>query len=88
MRRAISIETDLLRIQGEIRATAEMTLRRYAILGDELGNRLHEEEQADAQDDRCEDLDRAVTTPRALTYCFLRLGNLDNGAFGHLDLMP
>jgi len=31
MRRAISIETDLLRIQGEIRATAEMTLHRYAI---------------------------------------------------------
>jgi hypothetical protein len=78
MRRAISIETDLLRIQGEI-----LRDRR-----NDFGPAGHlpergQEERVGAQTNRCERLDDphdgAAVTPRALTYCFLRLGNLDNG---------
>jgi hypothetical protein len=82
MRRATSIETDLLRIQGEILRDRRNDCGPVGHLsGNEAESWLDEEVQADAQDERCEDLDRAAMTPRALTYCFLRLGNLDNGAF-------
>jgi hypothetical protein len=88
MRRAISIETDLLRIQGEILRDRRNDFAPVDDLpGDGLG-KLDEDEQADAEREGCGRLDvrqeLAALTPRALTYCFLRLGNLDNGAFERL----
>jgi hypothetical protein len=97
MRRAISIETDLLRIQAEILRDRRNDfgpadhdpgdgLDRVA--GGQLGNTSDEGEHADAQRDRCEHPDdqheSTPMTTRALTYCFLRLGNLDSGAFERL----
>jgi hypothetical protein len=90
MRRAISIETDLLRIQSEI------VHERRAAFGD-LPIELEDDpssksrfqscvagpEQASESDGDCE-LSSFGTPPlsiRELTYCFLRLGNIDNGAF-------
>jgi hypothetical protein len=75
------------RIQGEILRDRRND---FAPLGhppgDQLGIGREEEDQAAAQDGRCEDFDdrRAAMPPRALTYCFRRLGNLDNGAFERL----
>jgi hypothetical protein len=77
MRRAISIETDLLTIQAEILRDRRNEL---AAVGDNPLPRVEcgfdGSEDADAGDVR--------SLPRALTYCFLRLGNLDNGAFERL----
>jgi hypothetical protein len=97
MRRAISIETDLLRIQAEILRDRRNDFRPVKpppgdgldrLVGKRLGNGADEMEQGDAQHDRRTRLDDsqeiAAMTPRALTYCFLRLGNLDNGAFERL----
>jgi hypothetical protein len=89
MRRAISIETDLLRIQGEILRDRRDDFAPVDDLPDDGSrNGLDAEEQAAGQHSRYEHLeDRqelAAMTPRALTHCFLRLGNLDNGAFERL----
>jgi hypothetical protein len=97
MRRAISIETDLLTIQAEILRDRRNVLRAVdhspqgeldRVEGKQLRNTFDENEKADARHDRCDHLDdrhdSAATTPRALTYCFLRLGNIDNGAFERL----
>jgi hypothetical protein len=97
MRRAISIETDLLRIQAEIlrdrrndfgQAGYPPTDGIDRVAREQLGITFDEEQRVDARHDRCEHLDdwheSATMTPRALTYCFLRLGNLDNGAFERL----
>jgi hypothetical protein len=97
MRRAISIETDLLRIQAEILrerrndfgpADHDLGDGLDRVAGGQLGNTFDEGEHADAPHDRCEHLDdQPESTPmtsRALTYSFLRLGNLDNGAFERL----
>jgi hypothetical protein len=97
MRRAISIETDLLRIQGEILGDRRNDFRSvdhlpgaglYRVPGKRPENGFNEEGPADVRHDRCSHLDdrheSAAITPRALTYCFLRLGNLDNGAFERL----
>jgi hypothetical protein len=93
MRRAISIETDLLRIQSEI------VRERRAAFGD-LTVELEEDpgsktrfqscvvgpQQENESESDCE-LSSFGTPPlsiRELTYSFLRLGNLDNGAFERL----
>jgi hypothetical protein len=85
LRRIISIETDLLRIQSEI------VRQRRAALGDrpsELGRdpssmvfvRKREEES----NGECEVVSALPMSIRDLTCCFMRLGNLDNGAFERL----
>jgi hypothetical protein len=97
MRRVISIETDLLKIQAEILRDRRNDFGPAnhppkdgldRIAGKLPGNSFDEGEQADAQHGWCQHLDdrheSAPIAPRALTYCFLRLGNLDNGAFERL----
>jgi hypothetical protein len=79
LRRIISIETDLFRIQAEI-----LRDRR-----NEFGpTSLEVQGQAsdDTKHDGCQPLDAGPLSmsARGLTYCFLRLGNLDNGAFERL----
>jgi hypothetical protein len=97
MRRAISIETDLLGIQSGILRDRQ---NRFGHLsrppghevdpgtGGQWRNGFDAHEQADARHDRWERLDDrqelAAETRREVTYCFLRLGNLDNGAFERL----
>jgi hypothetical protein len=77
LRRIISIETDLLRIQSEI------VRERRVVLADPT---VDAELDSDST---------ALSSPfvfgaqlpmsaRDLTYCFLRLGNLDGGAFDRL----
>jgi len=55
---------------------------------EQLRNGFDAEEKADALRERCERLngrqDLDAMTRREVTYCFLRLGNLDNGAFERL----
>jgi hypothetical protein len=76
MRRIISIETDLFQIQAEL-----LRDRRNA----------YEPAANESQDCASEDItidgpdtSSASTSVRELTYCFLRLVNLDNGAFERL----
>jgi hypothetical protein len=87
MRRAMSIETDLLRIQAEIVDERRNDLG-PADRDPGHGFDLDEGNNAVARHDRCEHLDdqheSTPMTSRALTYCFLRLGNLDSGAFERL----
>jgi hypothetical protein len=79
LRRIISIETDLLKIQSEI-----MRERRVA-LGDPprapSPSFVFEPQRDDGSERECEASSMSV---RYLTHCFLRLGNLDNGAFDRL----
>jgi hypothetical protein len=106
IRRATSIETDLLRIQAEIlrdRRTAseppdsEQTPHNgvYHFLKAAIRPGLRNySENASHNDhgrvagDRCDDpngsSETSVDPSRELTYCFLRLTNLDNGAFERL----
>jgi hypothetical protein len=101
MRRAISIETDLLRIQAEILRDRRNDfgpadhdpgdgLDRVA--GGRLGKTFDEGERSDAQHDRCEHLDdwhdSTPMTSRALTYCFLRPGNREETAVGERAAVP
>jgi hypothetical protein len=85
MRRAISIETDLLTNQTEILRDRRNEL---GAGGDNLLPRVEcgsdGNEDADAGIDRAVDAGDVRSLPRTLTYCFLRLGNLDNGAFERL----
>jgi hypothetical protein len=79
LRRIIAMETDLFQIQAEIlrHRRNEMTTvharlpdRAPEVLMRVKGNPLSDNGPA--------------LSPRQLTYCFLRLGNLDNGAFERL----
>src|ERR1700692_344876 len=79
LRRIIAIETDLFRIQAEILrdrrnevTTVHCNLpdRAPAVLTLAEGNPLS--------------CNGAALSPRELTHCFLRLGNLDSGAFERL----
>jgi hypothetical protein len=82
-RRAISIETDLLTIQAEILRDRRNEL---GAVGDNFPRVDQDNEDTDAGIDRRNAIDVGDerSSPRALTYCFLRLGNLDNGAFERL----
>jgi hypothetical protein len=78
LRRIIAIETDLFQIQAEIlrdRRNAMTTV--HGKLPDHVPEVL-----TPAEADRlgC----NGPASPRELTYCFLRLGNLDGGAFERL----
>jgi hypothetical protein len=93
IRRATSIETGLLRIQAEI-----LRGRRHAPKPDKdcaIGPNLRNSSNGSCEDYRTNAVDRqyeelavspesAVSTWRELTYCFLRLTNLDNGAFDRI----
>jgi hypothetical protein len=77
LRRIIAIETDLLRIQSEI-----VRERRATLAGPTVDDELNTDSSAlsstfvfGAQ---------LPMSARDLTYCFLRLGNLDGGAFDRL----
>jgi hypothetical protein len=90
LRRIISIETDLLRIQSEI------VHERRAALGDSMGESdsdsktrsppfIYEAGSMGQSDQEYQPpSDMLPVSARDLTYCFLRLGNLDNGAFERL----
>jgi hypothetical protein len=79
LRRIIAIETDLFQIQAEILRSrhGEVDIARG-----EFTNRT-QNAVAPGEDDRqgCGD---PPLSARQLTYCFLRLENLDNGAFEQL----
>jgi hypothetical protein len=79
LRRIISIETDMFQIQAEI-------LRDR---GDDVSRGCNEFQVQAADDTICDGPDQLNAAPvsmsaRALTVSFLRLGNLDNGAFERL----
>jgi hypothetical protein len=77
LRRIISIETDLFQIQAEI-----LRDRRNTVIQAEPSDRAPEVITL-AEGDRLSCSGSALS-PRGLTHCFLRLGNLDGGAFERL----
>jgi len=76
LRRVIAIETDLFQIQAEI-----LRDRRNEVMTELLDQAP--EVLTPAEADRLGGNGPALS-PRELTYCFLRLGNLDTGAFERL----
>ena len=79
LRRIIAIETDLFAIQAEI---LHGRRREAATAHGEFTNQT-QNVVTRGEDDRLSCSDPPLS-PRDLTYCFLRLGNLDNGAFERL----
>jgi hypothetical protein len=76
LRRIIAIETDLFRMQAEIlreRSNEMMTMH-----GTQPGQPPEILTRADLS------CNGPALSPRVLTHCFLRLGNLDSGAFERL----
>ena len=73
LRRIIAIETDLFQIQAEILRDRRDEL---APMYDELSDHTPDHVMRD-------ETDRPLSA-RELTYCFLRIGNLDSGAFERL----
>jgi hypothetical protein len=93
MRRAISIETDLFRIQAEILRDRRNDFGPpHLQSGDGIdrdeGKHMHtgldHPDLANIRCDRRNHERHESATPRASTSCFLRLGNLDGGAFKRL----
>jgi hypothetical protein len=79
LRRIIAIETDLFAIQAEILRDRRNEL---APVYDELSDQTPDHVTRDESDRlNCSD---PSSSARGLTYCFLRLGNLDSGAFERL----
>src|SRR6202163_3447717 len=79
LRRIIAIETDLFQIQAEILRDRRNEL---APVYDELSDQTRDHMTRDASDQLgCSD---SSLQARELAYCFLRLGNLDSGAFERL----
>jgi hypothetical protein len=76
LRRIISIETDLFQIQ------AELLRERQNALGPVINETQDRGEEGITIDEA--ETHRASISARQLTYCFLRLGNLDNVAFERL----
>jgi hypothetical protein len=79
LRRIIAIETDLFQIQAEILRDRRDTV---TTMHGELPDRAPEVLTL-AEGDRLSCSGPALS-PRELTHCFLRLGNLDGGAFERL----
>ena len=77
--RIIAIETDLFAIQAEI---LHGRRREAATAHGEITNQTQNAVMR-GEDDRHSCSDPPLSA-RELTYCFLRLGNLDNGAFERL----
>jgi hypothetical protein len=79
LRRIIAIETDLFQIQAEIlRGRRSAVTKVRDEITDDAPNVIT---RADGDRFDCSD---APISARELTYCFLRLGNLDSGAFERL----
>jgi hypothetical protein len=78
LRRIIAIETDLFQIQAEILRDRRNEVTTVPKLPDRTPEVLT---PADADRLNC---NGAALSPRELTHCFLRLGNLDSGAFERL----
>jgi hypothetical protein len=76
LRRIIAIETDLFKIQADILHNRRCEL---APVSDELPDQTPDHMRRDERD--CDD---SSLSARELTYCFLRLGNPDSGAFERL----
>ena len=77
--RIIAIETDLFQIQAEILRDRRNELAPvYDELSDQTSNHVPRDESDGLS---CRD---SSLSARELTYCFLRLGNLDSGAFERL----
>jgi hypothetical protein len=76
LRRIISIETDLFQIQAELLRERQHT----------LGPAMNEAQGQTSEGITIDgpETDRVSIPARQLTYCFLRLGNLDNVAFERL----
>jgi len=91
LRRIISIETDLLQIQAEIRRARLDEIERASeprVINDVAPSRSEVRlDQVrpwpDAEECDVGSGPRSMSA-REVTYCFLRLGNLDNGAFDRL----
>jgi hypothetical protein len=92
LRRIISIETDLLRIQSDISRERRTGFREPpAEAQEESGSSTRspclvfnaEQERADDEDE-ASDFSASPISVRELTCCFLRLSNVDNGAFERL----
>jgi hypothetical protein len=90
LRRIISIETDLLRIQSEIVRERRAAFGGAPEDGSGPSSRstsvvfdLEQEEGSDGEDE-ASTYSIFPMSVRDLTYCFLRLGNLDSGAFDRL----
>jgi hypothetical protein len=85
LRRVISIETDLLKIQSDIvhdRHRVSVPPARESSCSDtQLATFILEPQRADEANDEADALPLSV---RDLTCCFLRLSNVDNGAFERL----
>jgi hypothetical protein len=93
LRRIVSIETDLIQIQAEVRRVRlgemdqiALTHVIHGVAGDRSEDGLDAQETSFREGDDGDQLDGGGRSPsaRELTYCFLRLGNLDNGAFDRL----
>jgi hypothetical protein len=78
LRRIIAIETDLFQIQAEILRDRRNEL---APVSDELPDQTPDLMRDESDRLSCSD---PSLSARELTYCFLRLGNLDGGAFERL----
>jgi hypothetical protein len=78
LRRIIAIETDLFQIQAEI-----LRDRRHAV-ATLHGKLLDQPEVLTPAEADCISCNGPALSPRELTHCFLRLGNLDGGAFERL----
>jgi hypothetical protein len=93
LRRIISIETDLIQFQAEVRRARLGEMRHVgpphvidSVAEDRSEDRLDAREPTFEEADDSDQLDgggRSLSA-RELTYCFLRLGNVDNGAFDRL----
>jgi hypothetical protein len=80
LRRIIAIETDLFQIQAEILRDRRNTV---TTTHGERPDRTPEV-RTPAEGDRLSCSGGPALSPRELTHCFLRLGNLDSGAFDRL----
>jgi hypothetical protein len=79
LRRIIAIETDLFRIQAEILRDRRNELAPvYDKLSDQTPDQVTRDERNRVN------RNESSLSARELTYCFLRLGNLDSGAFERL----
>jgi hypothetical protein len=78
LRRIIAIETDLFRIQAEILRERRNEL---APVFDELPDQTADHMRDESDRLSCSG---SSLSARELTYCFVRLGNLDGGAFERL----
>jgi hypothetical protein len=78
LRRIISIETDLLQIQAEIMRDRRS---KFGPVCKDVQDQTTEHMR-----DECDEPNRCLgpLSAREVTYCFLRLGNLDGGAFERL----